>query len=578
VGAEAGGRRLAAILAADVVGYSRLIGADEPGTLAKLAALRSTVIDPQMAAHGGRVFKTTGDGLLAEFASGVQAVQCAIAIQKAMRAQEGIELRIGLHSADVVVQPDGDLLGDGVNVAARLEGLAEAGGICISGRVREDAAGKVALEVEDLGEPELKNITQRHRVFRVRLEAPERPALALPDKPSIALLPFANMSGDPEQEYFVDGVVEDIITSLSRGGWLFVIARNSSFAYKGTSPDIRKVGRELGVRYVLEGSIRRAAGRVRITAQLIDATTGGHVWAERFEDSDTDLFALQDRITEHVVGALEPGLQKAEIARATTKPTENLDAYDFYLRGLQQQHLSTQSSNHAAQLLLRKAISMDERFGLAKAQAAASVSYAVTRGWIASGSAEAAEGAVLARSAIADSPDDPIALSIAAFAVALLDHDLNAAQTATNRALMLNGNSATVVAGCGYIRGFLGDWAAAREHFTRAIRLSPLDPYLSTFRTWLAMALSNAEPPELEQALDLTNKALQETPGHYSALLTHIEVLVMLERLPEAQEAARTFMSLYPQFSISSWRLRVPLRPSMIEGVVQLMRAAGIPE
>ncbi len=274
-------RRLAAILAADVVGYSRLVGADEPGTLAKLAALRSEVVDPKMGAHGGRVFKTTGDGLLAEFPSGVQALQCAIAIQQAMGAQEGIQLRIGLHSADVVVQPDGDLLGDGVNVAARLEALAEPGGICLSDRVREDAAGKLSLDLEDLGERELKNITRKVRVFRVRLDQPERPALALPDKPSIAVLPFQNMSVDPEQEYFADGMVEEIITGLSRVRSFFVISRNSSFAYRGKSPDVRQVGRELGVGYVLEGSVRKAGNRVRITGQLVDATTGAHLWADR---------------------------------------------------------------------------------------------------------------------------------------------------------------------------------------------------------------------------------------------------------------------------------------------------------
>jgi adenylate cyclase len=386
------------------------------------------------------------------------------------------------------------------------------------------------------------------------------------------------MSGDPEQEYFADGMVEDIITSLSRSGWLFVIARNSSFAYKGTSPDIRRVGRELGVRYVLEGSVRRSGNRVRIATQLIDAITGGHVWAERFEDSDTELFALQDRITEHVVGALEPRLQKAEIARATTKPTESLDAYDLYLRALQQFYLFTESSNQAARLLLRQAIVMDGRFGLAKAQAAVCVAHAVTRGWIAWDSADAVEGAALARSAIADSPDDPIALALAAFPVAYIEHDLDAAQAAVDRALVLNGNSATVLSGSGYIRGFLGDFAAARNHFTRAIRLSPLDPFLNTFRAWLAMALSFGEPTELEQALDLTEKALQEMPAHYSALQARIIALAMLDRLPEAQETARTLMSFYPQTSISTWRLQWPHRPAIIEKRVQLYRAAGIPE
>jgi adenylate cyclase len=316
------------------VGYSRLIGADEPGTLAKLAALRSTVIDPQMAAHGGRVFKTTGDGLLAEFASGVQAAQCAIAIQQAMRAQEGIELRIGVHSADVTVQPDGDLLGDGVNVAARLEGLAEPGGICVSGRVREDAAGKIALDVEDIGTPELKNIAQPVRVFRVRLGAPERPALALPEKPSLVVLPFQNMSGDPEQEYFVDGLVEDITTALSRMRSLFVIARNSAFTYKGRAVDVRQVGRELGVRHVLEGSVCKAGSRLRITGQLVDAASGAHLWANRFDGALEDVFDLQDQITSNVAGAIEPHLQRAEIERAQRKPTQDLGAYDYFLRGV----------------------------------------------------------------------------------------------------------------------------------------------------------------------------------------------------------------------------------------------------
>jgi adenylate cyclase len=576
VSAEPGSRRLAAILAADVVGYSRLIGADETATLNRLRALRREIVEPLAAENGGRIFKTTGDGLLAEFPSTVQALRCAIGMQERLRGGE-LQLRVGVHQGDVAVKGD-DLLGDGVNVAARLEALADPGGICISGRVREDAAGKLSLEVEDLGEPELKNITQRHRVFRVRLDAPERPALALPDKPSIAVLPFQNMSGDPEQEYFADGVVEDIITSLSRSGWLFVIARNSSFAYKGTSPDIRKIGRELGVRYVLEGSIRRAAGRVRIATQLIDATTGGHVWAERFEDSDADLFALQDRITERVVGALEPGLQKAEIARATAKPTESLDAYDLYLRALQQYYLFTESSNHAARLLIRQAVIMDGRFGLAKALASTLVTRAAVRDWLAWGGTEAVEGAALARSAIADSPDDPTALQFAAYALAYLGRDLDAALAAVDRALVLNGNLAGVLGTSGWMHFSAGDFGIARDHFTRAIRLSPLDPFLHHFQAGLAGALSFGEPAEPARALDLVDRVLQGEPSHYSALQGRIDALVMLGRLPEAKEAARTLMSFYPGFSISFFELRVPHRPAVLDKHVQIYRAAGIPE
>jgi adenylate cyclase len=296
-----------------------MVSADEAATLNQLRALRREVVEPLAAENGGRIFKTTGDGVLAEFPSTVQALRCAIGVQERLRGGE-LQLRIGVHQGDVAVEGD-DLLGDGVNVAARLEGLAEPGGICISGRVREDVAGKLTLEVEDLGEPELKNIAQRHRVFRVRLGAPERPALPLPDKPSFAVLPFQNMSGDPEQEYFADGMVEDITTALSRFKSLLVIARNSSFSYKGKAIDIKRVGRELGVRYVLEGSVRKAGNRVRIAGQLVDTPTGVHIWADRFDGCLDDIFDLQDRVTESVVGAIAPAVEKAEMSvRGASRP------------------------------------------------------------------------------------------------------------------------------------------------------------------------------------------------------------------------------------------------------------------
>jgi TolB-like protein len=354
-------RKLAAILAADVAGYSRLIGADEEGTLARLKAHRRELIDPKISEHRGRIVKTTGDGLLVEFSSVVDALRCATQIQRGMAegnsavpADGQIEFRIGIHQGDVVVE-DGDIFGDGVNVAARLEGLAEPGGICVSARVQEDAAGKLALVFDDMGDQRLKNIARPVRVFRIQSAnlAPEssQAPLPLPDKPSIAVLPFANLSGDPEQEYFADGMVEEIITALSRIRWLFVIARNSSLTYKGQAIAVKQVGRELGVRYVLEGSVRKAGGRVRITAQLIDALSGTHLWADRFDGSLEDVFDLQDQVASSVAGVIEPALQAAETARSANHPTNDLNAYDFYLRAYAMFLLSAKQIPEALSLL-----------------------------------------------------------------------------------------------------------------------------------------------------------------------------------------------------------------------------------
>src|ERR1043166_1254902 len=339
-------RRLAAILAADVAGYSRLIGSDEQGTLNRLRSIRTEVVDPKISEHHGRLVKTTGDGLLIEFGSVVDALRCAVEIQQRMAERnigsgDRIEFRIGINVGDIVVE-DGDIFGDGVNVAARLEALAEPGGICVSARVQEDAAGKLDLAFEDAGEQNLKNIARPIRVYRVHIPTTETaptasatsgmPDIGLPDKPSIAVLPFQNMSADPEQEYFVDGMVEEIITALSRIRWLFVIARNSTFPYKGRSVDVKQVGRELGVRYVLEGSVRKGGNRVRITGQLIDAVTGTHLWADRFDGSLEDVFELQDKVASAVAGVIEPALQAAETARSAGRPTVDLTAYDLYLR------------------------------------------------------------------------------------------------------------------------------------------------------------------------------------------------------------------------------------------------------
>jgi adenylate cyclase len=368
-------RRLAAILAADVVGYSRLIGSDEAGTLSRLRAIRAEVIDLAIAAYNGRLVKTTGDGLLVEFSSVVDALRSASEIQAGMAArnsmvaqEDRIEFRMGLNVGDVVVE-DGDIFGDGVNVAARLEGLAEPGGICVSARVQEDAVGKLDLAFEDMGERQLKNIARPVRVYRVRGSeigggpvSSVQPSLPLPDKPSVAVLPFTNISTDPEQEFFGDGIAEDVITALSRYPSLFVIARNSSFTYKGRAVDVKQIGRELGVRYVLEGSLRRSGNRIRVTAQLVEAETGKHVWAERYDRDLADIFAVQDEIAETVTIAIAPAIADAEQHRALRKPPGSLDAWAAYQRGLWHLSQASAEDNALAEKFFQRAIDLDPIF------------------------------------------------------------------------------------------------------------------------------------------------------------------------------------------------------------------------
>jgi adenylate cyclase len=378
VASERAERRLAAILAADVAGYSRLVGADEEGTLARWKAHWRDLIEPTIKEHSGRIVRTAGDGLLVEFASVVDGVRCAAEIQRGMAkrnaavpAEKRIQFRVGVNFGDIVV--DGaDIWGDGVNVAARLEALSEPGGICVSGRVQEDVQGRLDVAFEDAGEQQLKNIARPVRIFHVRVggmvNAPAlAPALALPDKPSIAVLPFQNLSGDPEQEYFADGLTEDIITGLSRQPWFFVIARNSTFTYKGKAIDVREVAAQLGVRYVLEGSVRKAANTVRVSGQLIDATQGTHLWAERYERESADVFELQDDLTNSVIGSIGPQILVAEAARIRRKPPQSVDAWDFVMRALPHLwRLSTQE-HLQAQTLLRRAIDFDPAYAHAHA-------------------------------------------------------------------------------------------------------------------------------------------------------------------------------------------------------------------
>ena len=438
-----------AILAGDVAGYSRLMGTDEEGTLARLNAHRRELLEPKIAEHRGRIVKRTGDGILIEFGSAIDAARCAIEQQRGMaqrNAQEPadrrIELRIGIHVGDIIID-EGDIFGDGVNIAARLEGIAEPGGICVSDDTFRQVRGKIDATFEDAGEQQLKNIELPVRVYRINLDKTElktQKISASTEGPSIAVLPFQNMSGDPEQEYFVDGIVEDIITGLSRMKWLFVIARNSSFAYKGRSVDVKQVGRGLGVRYVLEGSLRKAPDRIRITCQLIETANGTHVWAERYDRPLGNIFEVQDEITLSVVGAIEPSLRQAEIERAKRKRPDSLDAYDLYLRALPHAQVAMPGDGEKALLWLHKSLALEPDYPAAHALAAWCYEQRYLRG----GMHEADKVAALqhARAALAAGADDATTLATAGFVIGLVEHDYEAAMNAIDRALVLNGSSA----------------------------------------------------------------------------------------------------------------------------------------
>jgi TolB-like protein/class 3 adenylate cyclase len=480
-------RRLAAILAVDVAGYSRLMGADEEGTLERLKALRHELVDPQIAEHHGRIVKTTGDGMLVEFASVVDAVRCAVAVQQAMpernagvAAGSRIELRIGINLGDVIVEGD-DLYGDGINIAARIEALADAGGVLVSNTVHDQVRDRLPFVFEDLGEQQVKNIARPVRVYRVRdlgvaattLAAPTSPALPLPDKLSIAVLPFANMSGDPEQEYFADGMVEEIITALSRIRWLFVIARNSSFTYKGQVVNVKQVGRELGVRYVLEGSVRKAGGRVRITAQLIDALSGTHLWADRFDGLLEDIFDLQDKVASSVAGVIEPAVQAAEIARSADRPTTDLTAYELNLRALPNCHSWERERIHTALELLEQAIERDPSFGPVLALAARCHHHFDRLGGAQDPDLHRRAAVDYARRAVRAAPDDPTTLGNAAGVLGSFGGDINPAIALADRALALNPSFAGGWRMSGWLRLWAGDLDVAIEHFETAFRLSP---------------------------------------------------------------------------------------------------------
>jgi adenylate cyclase len=584
-------RRLAAILAADVVGFSKLIGEDEAGTLAALREIRKEIVNPVLAEHGGRVFKLMGDGMLAEFPSAVQALRAAIGIQERLRQRNAeawsgqrIEVRIGVHQGDVVVEGS-DLLGDGVNIAARLEGLAEPGGICISGRVHEDATGKIVLDAQDMGEQSLKNIARPVRAYRVSILERSRavgidegrPALPLPDKPSLAVLPFQNMSGDPEQDYFADGMVEEIITALSRVRSFFVIARNSSFTYRGKAVDVKQVGRELGVRYVLEGSVRKTGNRVRITGQLIEAATNHHVWADRFEGTLEDIFDLQDRVTESIVGAIEPSLQHAEVERALRARPEDLTAYDLYLRALPHAYSVSVDGIKKALDLLNRALAEDSNFAQAHALAAWCYYWLRANGLSRQSDSDAI-GLGHAERALALDPDDATVLRIVGACLAYLTREHDRALELTRRSIDLNPNSALGWALLGWVQLFArASPDQAMMSFEMATRLSPLDPMGWTFQAGIGNA--HLAAGRNEQAVEWIERALRRNANAVGLLRGVAVALVRLNRLDQARDVAQKILAANPQFRVSEWRSQTPMRAAPeTELFLSDLRLAGLPE
>jgi len=549
-------RRLTAILAADVAAYSRLMGADEEGTHERLQSHFRELVNPKITEHRGRVVKNTGDGFLAEFASVVDAVRCAVEVQKGMADRdpglpEGrrIRFRIGVNLGDVIAE-DEDIFGDGVNVAARLEALAEAGGICVSRVVRDQVRDKLAFSFEDMGDQQVKNIARPVRVYKVRQSgAPKevtsaiQPSLALPDKPSVAVLPFTNMSADPEQEFFADGIAEDVITALSRYPSLFVIARNSSFTYKGRAVDVKQVGRELGVCYVLEGSLRTAGNRVRVTAQLVEADIGRHVWADRYDRDLADIFAMQDEIAEAVTIAVAPAVADAELHRALRKPPENLDAWAAFQRGLWHVSKFTVEDNAIAQRFFQQAIELDPTFarghtGLAWAEIQAANVFQTRSLLDAQGSIEA-----LARRAVALDNSDSEARSWLGFTL-LLAGDHKGALVEAERALALSPNLAIAHAVRGGILIYSGrpkDGVAALQQY---LRLDPRDPFVGTYL--LQVSIGHYFSGDYETAVEVVKQVIRSYPGNPLSYRWLPAALGQLGRIDEAKEALQEALTVAP--------------------------------
>ena len=580
-------RRLAAILAADVVGYSRLMAADETGTLAALKRHREALFDPSVAAHNGRVVKLIGDGTLVEFSSVVEALECALAIQSANAAEAAsapaIVLRIGINLGDVIIEGD-DIYGDGVNVAARLEPLAEPGGVCIASIVNESVSGRVKVTFADAGEVHVKNIDRPLRIWKWHpatgsaTAAPATPVSAKPARqtPSIAVLPFANMSGDAEQEYFSDGISEDIITDLSKVGGLAVIARNSSFAYKGKNVDIRAIGRELGVGVVLEGSIRRAGNRVRITAQLIDAATGAHLWAERYDRDLTDIFAVQDEVTAEIVKALKVTLTPHEQSRLATGGTASVEAHDLVLqaRELMIRPKKTREGFERLQVLLQRAVALDPTYSDAYACLGWAHQHDFQNRW--SDDPEHATERALgyAEKAIAADPNEPLGHYVASI-VTMFQRDLDRSGAEAEKALALSPNYALALNARGATYIYRGEPTKGVHDIERAMRLDPA--FGHQYLHFLGVAHFMLGQYETAGAYFRERVLLAPETDFSRAFLA--ATLGHLGQTEEARSIWQELKQVNPRYVFAEHMARQPFRnPADTERITEGLAKAGLPD
>jgi adenylate cyclase len=577
-------RRLAAILAADVAGYSRLMAGDEAETLARLHRLRADLIEPKIREFRGNIVGSAGDSLLVEFTSALNAVECAIQMQASLASENAglpedqrMSFRMGVNLGDVIAKGS-TIYGDGVNIAARLEKLAEAGGVCIGRSVYEQVKGKVSYGFDDLGIQRVHNIPDPIQAYRLQVTAEGRSirtALPLPDKPSIAVLPFENLSGDREQEYFADGVVEEIITALSRFRQLFVIARNSSFTYKGRAVDVKQVGRELGVRYVLEGSVRRAGNKLRITGQLIDSSTGSHLWADRFDGPLEDIFDLQDQVTASVVSAISPKMEQAEIERTGRKLTENLDAYDYYLRGLAGVHQWTKESTEDALSNFYRAIELDSNFAVAYGMAARTYALRKGGGWLERENVQ--ETARLARRAAELGKDDAVALGTAGMALSFVVGDHDYGKALTDRAIALNPNFAWAWLFSGWVRLWLGEPDEVIDRVARAMRLNPSDPHSQT--VYHAMAIAHFFADRYSEAASWAEMAMREKPNFVRPFCVAAASYALAGQDENARAAIARVRQIDPDLRLSGARELFPMkRPEDRSKWVNGLRLAGLPE